>query len=101
MTRDRKKNFISCVERTIAQLEQENQKMRETLRLQIQNHENKACITNSQHNDEVSIDAASAMKPAAPVLYHSIENTDEKSLESADAQDINATIATYGYRLIA
>lgn len=36
MTRDRKKNFISSVQRTISQLEEENGKLREILRLQVQ-----------------------------------------------------------------
>lgn len=56
MTRDRKKNFISCVERTIAQLEQENQKMRETLKMQVQNHENTAPTSKRLNQTSMPLD---------------------------------------------
>ena len=105
MTRDRKKNFISCVEKTIAQLERENQKMRETLKLQVQNDEsNKRARTifdqGTPINEEVGL--PTDIETSTPSQLQSIvASSVAKAIQNQNSGDISTSMTSIGFRLVA
>jgi hypothetical protein len=83
MTRDRKKLFISSVEKTIAELEQKNKRMRDILAKQaVQYSQISAAmggsksITPEQSPMLVAIDAPTSSSPLSPIATLAISDSD-------------------------
>lgn len=105
MTRDRKKNFICCVEKTIAQLERDNQKMRDTLKLQVQNDENSKISRNFFEQDSLK-----AVNFSGPNIIESNEATRlesivassvAKAIQNQKSKELSTTVESVGFQLIA
>lgn len=104
MTRDRKKNFISCVEKTIAQLERENQKMRETLKLQVENEEITSSYSRAMNQTSVrsgSIDVSTAIESdSASQLQSIVASSVAKAMQNHKVKEMT-NLATVGFDLVA
>jgi len=105
MTRDRKKNFISCVEKTIAQLEKDNQKMRETLKLQVQNDESMKATTtffeknpvNTVENKNANVIESNEVCNLESIVASSVA----KAIQNQQAKGLSTNMESVGLKVIA
>ena len=101
MTRDRKKSFITCVEKTIAQLEKDNQKMRDTLRFQVQQCETTSLPISECDSIITKSDTVNNSHIATHTLLHKKESQSSITFMPAEKAVGNNTTNSESLKVVA